>query len=883
MNLFSTFTIYRNSLKNTIMKKKLLFISLLLFSAITFSQENRDIITSYLLVNKEKFQLGNEDIQGWIITDEVYSKKSQITHVYIQQTYRGIPIFNAVGNISIKENKVIHQGISFINNVATKTNLIVPTLNPKAAIERVASKLELGIPSSIDLLETKSENHFIYSKSGISQEKIPVELVYQLMSDASLKLSWKLNVHQLDGLHWWNVRIDANSGLILDMNDWGVNCNFDFTTKTHNHKKAKKNETKKRSLSETFSGEKYNVFAAPVESPNHGSRSLLTDPSNEIASPFGWHDTDGVDGNEFTITRGNNVYVQLDDDGINSTFGYAPDGGATLDFDFSLDLVDVTPDTYVDVSLTNLFYVNNIMHDIWYQYGFDEASGNFQANNYGNGGAENDYVIADGQDASGRNNANFSTPPDGTRPRMQMFIWDIDDIIHLNNSSLQGTYTATDANFTIDGTPDTIRTGAPVFENPVTADLILANDGSASPTEACNSSAIINDVAGKIVVIRRGSCSFVSKIELVQQFGAVGVIIVNNEPGDLRMGGPTTNVNIPAVSVSQSIGETIITALENGEIINTTLVDYGIDSSLDNGIVAHEYGHGISVRLVGGPNNSNCLTNSEQLGEGWSDFFGLVITMESGDSEDDIRGFATYSDGQPTDGTGIRGFPYTTDMSINPFTFNDVQNQLLTDGSASVHGVGSIWATMLWDLNWAMIDEYGFDPDFYNGTGGNNKTMELVIEGLKLTPCGSGFVGARDAIIAADLAINGGINRCLIWGVFARRGLGFSASSGSTTSITDQVEAFDVPSDCVLSIIEEDLENFKIFPNPSDGDINISALNNIENATITIYDLNGRKVYAKKLDIIGSANIKAGKLASGIYVIRINNGTFNYSKKIIIR
>ena len=72
---------------------------------------------------------------------------------------------------------------------------------------------------------------------------------------------------------------------------------------------------------------------------------------------------------------------------------------------------------------TNLFYWNNLMHDLTYLYGFDEPSGNFQFSNQGRGGSGNDYVIADAQDAGGTNNANFSTPVDGSAPRMQMYIF----------------------------------------------------------------------------------------------------------------------------------------------------------------------------------------------------------------------------------------------------------------------------------------------------------------------------------------------------------------------------------------------------------------------------------------------------------------------------
>ena len=94
-----------------------------------------------------------------------------------------------------------------------------------------------------------------------------------------------------------------------------------------------------------------------------------------------------------------------------------------LDFDFPM-----TPDehaqTYRDAATTNLFYMNNMIHDLMSHYGFDEASGNFQANNYGRGGVGGDYVRAEAADGNGTNNANFNPPTnDGGTPRMQMYLW----------------------------------------------------------------------------------------------------------------------------------------------------------------------------------------------------------------------------------------------------------------------------------------------------------------------------------------------------------------------------------------------------------------------------------------------------------------------------
>jgi len=213
----------------------------------------------------------------------------------------------------------------------------------------------------------------------------------------------------------------------------------------------------------------------------------------------------------------------------------------------------------------------------------------------------------------------------------------------------------------------------------------------------------------------------------------------------------------------------------------------GRDGDYDNGVIAHEYGHGISNRLTGGPGASGCLSNQEQMGEGWSDFFGAVMTIEDGDMGADSRGIGTWLFGQGPNGGGIRPHPYSTDMTVNPSTYDDVKTFSVP------HGVGSVWCTMLWDMTWALIDEYGWDSDIYNGTGGNNIAMQLVMEGLKLQPCSPGFVDGRDAILEADQLLYGGANQSLIWTAFANRGLGYNADQGQSNSRLDGSEGFDLP------------------------------------------------------------------------------------------
>src|SRR5690606_32595854 len=347
-----------------------------------------------------------------------------------------------------------------------------------------------------------------------------------------------------------------------------------------------------------------------------------------------------------------------------------------------------------------------------------------------------------------------------------------------------------------------------------------ANDGCENITNA----AAIN---GKIALVKRGNCNFTVKVKKAQDAGAKAVVVVNNVTGALIYNvGEDPKIVILSVMISMNDGNPIINAVLNGTTLNGSVPKEGHwdgykDGTFDNGIMAHEYGHGISKRLTGGPNNGSCLNNNEQMGEGWSDYMALVMTIEPGDQGTDGRGVGTYAVSQPPTGVGIRPTRYSTNMSINPSTYNTIKT------AAIPHGVGYVWATMLWEMTWELIDEYGFDPDLYHGTGGNNLAMQLVMDGMKLQPCSPGFVTGRDAILQADLNNNEGENQCRIWKAFAKRGLGYSASQGSPNSTADGVEAFDMPPtevlDCTSLMATSDVENLEasLYPNPTRGEFYI--------------------------------------------------------------
>ena len=151
-------------------------------------------------------------------------------------------------------------------------------------------------------------------------------------------------------------------------------------------------------------------------------------------------------------------------------------------------------------------------------------------------------------------------------------------------------------------------------------------------------------------------------------------------------------------------------------------------------------------------------------------------------------------------GDGIRPRPYTRDMNIQPFTYDAIKSNGWLNGTslALPHGLGHGWASVLWDMDWDLIDKYGFNRNLYAAwnTGGNNRALQYVMDGLKLQGCNPGLVVSRAAIIAgAEVRNNGPADTCTLWATFARRGLGYSAVQG-TTNRNDNTEAFDTHPDC---------------------------------------------------------------------------------------
>ncbi|MEM6793160.1 MAG: extracellular metalloproteinase [Acidobacteriota bacterium] len=574
---------------------------------------------AYVQDNLSAFGLMASDLQNYEVTDEVYSQVSGATRIYLRQTLQGLPVYNAQLHINInREGRIISVNNAFLPALSSRRAAIAPKLNAAAAVLAASDQAGLGIkdvPRTLSTLAQSVERTSLIDNRGLAFNEVKAQLMW-LPVGSDVRLVWNFQIETLDSQHFYDFTVDAESGKVWTRFDWVADDSF-------------------------------RVYETPVESPNHVSplppsdaRTLVVNPEDATASPNDWFSGNG-------IMDGNNVHACADANANNGCDSGQPTcSGGVCDFPINLN---AAPSASLDAAITNLFYWNNIIHDVQYQYGFDEAGGNFQENNFGRGGSGSDSVNADAQDGSGNCNANFGTPPDGSNPRMQMF-------------------TCNRANPSRDG-------------------------------------------------------------------------------------------------------------------------DY------DNGVIVHEYGHGISTRQVGGPSNSGCLSNAQQAGEGWSDLLALIYTHEPGDAGTDKRGIGTYLFGESANGDGIRDLPYSTSSSINNWTYESII------GAVRPHGVGSRWAQVGWEVYWALTDKYGFEADLANfnindaNEAGNKRALFYINEGLKNTRCSPHFVDNRDGIIQAATDNFGGADVCDIWQAFADFGLGTNAQPGSRNA-TSPTNGFSVPASC---------------------------------------------------------------------------------------
>lgn len=385
----------------------------------------RKVIEQFLRENAGLFQHDASQLSSAKITREDVTAHNGLVTLVWQQQVAGIPVFETVLKANVSRNgELVMISDVFLPKADEATGLAAPqreqhVSNPPLTVERAIIAMAEGLGERLKEDQIK----VMSAPSGTEQKqtlKAPFHtdvnawLTWVPMSAGELRLAWDITSMSQRRSTMYRTLVDATDGQLL----------------------------LRRSLTESISNATYRVFAdptskKPLDSPapmspglstpgstqgTAASRSLVTiDALNTTASPNGWIN-DG--GNE---TQGNNTDVYLDLNGDNAPDGTRTTGSPSRTFDFTLDLA-TSPVNSQDAIATQLFYLNNWMHDRLYSLGFTETSGNFQTSNFSRGGSGGDAVKAEVQDGFNlgtptTNNANFSTPPDGIAGRMQMYVF----------------------------------------------------------------------------------------------------------------------------------------------------------------------------------------------------------------------------------------------------------------------------------------------------------------------------------------------------------------------------------------------------------------------------------------------------------------------------
>ncbi|HEX7835967.1 MAG TPA: M36 family metallopeptidase [Kofleriaceae bacterium] len=483
-----------------------------------------------------------------------------------------------------------------------------------------------------------------------------------------------------------------------------------------------------------------------------------------------------------TTTSGNNAeaFADLDANRVFNGADVRPavKSGRVLNYVYDHTLEPLARPEQSEAAAVNAFFLVNWMHDWYYDSGFTETTANAQSDNFGRGGVAGDPLLVTSQAGANtglRNNADMSTPADGARPRMRMFLWTAGTVTGLSGPT---------------GTPHSEAFAAGPRNFDLTGDVVAATDGTAPNDDGCGP--ITNNIAGKIALVTfSGVCGSLATVNNVAAAGAIGVILADGGLDDPRAFAGSAAANIPGVAIGKTDGAALVAALAQGPVtVELTSAVAGVerDGDLDNTVVPHEWGHYLHHRLAncGGSGSQQCAGMSE----GWGDFNALMMMAREGDNRDGTyaEGYYALADGVTPDFAyfGIRRFPYSRDRTKNDLSFRHIgdENPLPTGmpghpggANSEVHNTGEIWASMMWEAFNVVADAHGVEV-------ARRRMADYVVAGFLLSPRNATFTEARDALLVAASALDSD-DMLVMAAAFAGRGIGSCAISPARTSATN--------------------------------------------------------------------------------------------------
>jgi hypothetical protein len=517
-------------------------------------------------------------------------------------------------------------------------------------------------------------------------------------------------------------------------------------------------------------------------------------PSNLVtlaASPFSRNDP-WLPPNA-TGTTGNNVDAYADlvaPDGFSAGDLRPAPTGTAFDFSYDMSTSSNASDGQRAATAVQMFYLVNFLHDWFYDSGYDEPAGNYQTDNLGRGGVGGDALHAEVEDYSGVNNANASSPADGAPGRIQMYLWYGNDTFFAQVTAPSGIGDLGEVS------PSYLDGNGSDRDYDMTTTAVLVAD-------ACQ--AVDSSVSGNIVVVDVAACSIKAQLLNVQNAGAAAMLVVGADPlaapGILDDATIATPITIPAMGLNKQRGNALETALGAGTVTLRMKRQYrgpDRDSALDTAVAAHEWGHTLSARLIGGGSGLADLPQTQAISEGLSDVVGLLATVRAEDADvgsnagwnGTFAGGAYVNGGGQTNGVyfGVRRYPYSTDLLKNPLTFKHIADAAVLPTNVPVrengvamseaHNGGEVVASMLWECYAALLRDtprLSFDE-------AQSRMKKYFVAALKLTPSSPTLIELRDAFLVVTAASDRD-DEALFAAAFAKRGAGLGAVAPDRASV----------------------------------------------------------------------------------------------------
>ncbi|MCC6327757.1 MAG: M36 family metallopeptidase [Acidobacteria bacterium] len=383
------------------------------------TQEKRSVaLKGFLTENKGLIGATDGQIDELKLFAEYKNPDGNLSFVEYSQDVNGIPVFRG----SVKA-AFTHEGeiIRVINNFAPGLDYAALSADfgsPDAALTAAARYINHDLKANESSLDAERSDG-LKTYFGQGDWAPTAEKIYFPTEPGIAVPAWRVLIWQPVSSYY--VIVDAASGEML----WRKNITEDQTQSSSFEVYTNPNAMINVADSPA-------PLAPTVFNPNFGTqgspiaRTSISRIGNE--APYSFNNNGWI--NDATnLTDGNNVESGLDitaPDGIDggsqatgipyrvfSSAWNPPPGGSD-----SPDMPEARRGAVIQQ-----FYIMNWYHDELYRLGFTEAARNFQNSNFGRGGVGNDRVSAEGQDSASTNNANFSTPADGGRGRMQMFVF----------------------------------------------------------------------------------------------------------------------------------------------------------------------------------------------------------------------------------------------------------------------------------------------------------------------------------------------------------------------------------------------------------------------------------------------------------------------------